>query len=484
MLEVYSSPSLRGVDLTHYSAEIEKQRMISAMNNRMSKIVASHSNVARIVKPSSSMKRFSCTSPEVQEKFTPSAFCSVFQSGDMICIDTYCTELVKIIPFSSQIGNAILNDETCLQYIIDFSGNLSTNTQVSSYLSFILAIGRLNFDLLLDNSILFVIRDIISEFPIPLLQFYSQISIFSSNARNGLICLGIIDDIIDICINGTDDSVAIHASLTLKSIFSQTDQLEVNSIRPLITQLASIFSYQRPIDLIINIMNTIAIIANQLPQIIPDLYSLGVHSFIIDNICDSQITEACLSLLGSMAICCNSTYIQELIDSGVVELVAGFLTSSFCSASVFSFLTNCIESAPNLISPLIDDNLLSATAEISINCPYDLFKEATYFAATLLLFVPSSQIVTILNYGLTSNIIEMLDCGIARISIRCIDSLSRVLVLSYTAQSIFYLMNLFFESPELIELLNNLVQQSDVLVRNKAQNLIDELEEIRTSNNM
>ena len=146
----------------------------------------------------------------------------------------------------------------------------------------------------------------------------------------------------------------------------------------------------------------------------------------------------------------------------------------------FWALSNCFESAPSAVIPLIPVEFLKfSTNAFDTTTDKDTKNDCAYFLATVMLFSPHEKIPLLVSQEILSKIIQMLGSKKDSLVIRCIDAIGRVLFIGMTNDKMTYIVQMICSSPELSQHLEKLSGSSNASILNKAKALICEMEKTR-----
>lgn len=467
------------LDLSSYNETLTKVRNNNSINVRRYK--PQIPNAFRPFPRSTSNHKLNTDSPDIKTSFSLEKIISVYQSNQKAQIQHFTIELCSAAANHKSLVKSIVENPELVELIVNQACCMSTSASLSSYSSLISLIIEKDDAAVIDNGILFMYIDLISEFPIEVLRFFFTLPTLSIYARDALVCMGVIDNIIDLCSETSDENVHIAAAQVLNAIFGCQEPVNNDDIRVNISKIITLLNLPE-VDAVKSIILTLVEIIgrNCSNCFVSNLFQEGVHIFIARSIQIPELTAPCICLAGNMAAC-ESIDFQKLLDAGVVQALMSLLQSDFAGDSFWA-LSNCVESSPDMMIEFFTESYFGEISMALDNCPYQIFRDAAYFIATMLLFSPVDKVNRILSYnGLLLCVIQMLDCGISNIVIRCMDSLARILFLGYTRLEMEYVINIVTDTDDVYEHLTNLLDCDDPTVVKKAKCLMNEIDTHRTT---
>ena len=349
---------------------------------------------------------------------------AVLATDDIDKVNTYNYELRYFLAQDPNFVDEVSKDEELVEKFINAFGLVDTAKGLEAYCKMIYPFFKKNTVAFIDNGLLFNLRDKINVFPQQVLDFYETIPRLSGYARDAMISLGIIDDVIDYFNEAKTPSERVAAANVLRSQFIIPHPFQVDDIRGLIPKLVPMLKCgdNQAVSLLLLALSEI----NGRDQVFTeDFLEYDVHKFLAENIRVPELTSACFTLAGNMSIC-ETDGIIRMIECGLIKEVMDL--ASLHPVDVFWCLSNCFESSPEAMFPILGDFISKSYAHES--------PDAACFLATVLLFAPSDDVLKILNDDVLKKVIGTVENEDIEISSRCMDSISRLLILSHSKKEI------------------------------------------------
>jgi hypothetical protein len=165
--------------------------------------------------------------------------------------------------------------------------------------------------------------------------------------------------------------------------------------------------------------------------------------------------------------------IEAQIITEIVKLATGVNTMT---SLVFWVLSNCIQSAPGLVIPLLGRDLLDLTMDLFEKGDGTVRSDAIIFCASLLLFCPHKWISEVISEKMLGFVIQGLDGNASATTVWCLNAIGRVFFLGLTGEGMTSSAGFVLRSEKLMEYLSPLQNQSDIVILNKVKTLRSEIE--------
>ena len=409
---------------------------------------------------------------EANEKYPLSDVTSLFLRKNADEISKACDELSAILKQYEDYQKVLLSSEEFVSAVIDASDCVKDEKTATSYLTFILTLIAREDPTFIDAGILFAVRDLLEPLPRPILTFYNEIPSISVYARNAMICSGILSDVIQ----HAKKANSLECAHVISSMFKISEPVSTDDLEQLIPEIASLLFDLKNVDALYYIAHAIVDFINI--NLVTALFNENVQVFIKDYLEVPQLTRICVVLVGNMAIC-DTSEIEILIKDEIIDMLIKIASSdSQAAADAYWALSNCLESAPKLLIPIIPLEFLNGTVErvnkIEIN---NVKKDAIFFLATLILFSPQSKFHIVVSKEILATVLTMLKLEVPEnILVRCIDAIGRILFVGITNEKMRYLVKLIIESDELTSNISALQAHPSNVIRNKVNTLISEID--------
>lgn len=260
-----------------------------------------------------------------------------------------------------------------------------------------------------------------------LLSSIGLIGVMSENdsyARDALICNEIHFNLIEL-VSKTDNVEVINASCeALSHVFENPEQIDFSILLDCFKSIASLLNINSK-DALQSILVCIVDMTVQMPSLIFSIFEMNFHKRIVELLPDPELTAYVLRLIDNMSIA-QPSQINELLKCGLFSVLTELLMTEF-TGDVFCVLSNLLESVPEMILNLINEEFIDNAIEIAMYSSIGVKKEASYFLATAIIFSNEKQIEMLLKKDLFDVLFEMIDCDIVLIILRIIDSLVKII---------------------------------------------------------
>ncbi|KAK8860263.1 hypothetical protein M9Y10_011928 [Tritrichomonas musculus] len=411
---------------------------------------------------------------EIAQVYTPESILETFKTKDPSKVEPLCHQITAIIQDHQSFHYKIVSNEEVVNAIVDFVPRVNSPQFMTAFTMLILSLLDHDDPVLIDASILFPLRDMLQTYPEQLLVFFREIPSTSVYARNAMVCTGIVSDIISY----TAENNSIEGAYAINSLFSCNETIENEDLEPLLPEIVSLLSMTNEKALYYIIFAIINIL-RQNHDFVSTFYDLKIHDYIVKLLPIPDLTHICIYLIGNVSIC-EKAGIQHLIRTGTVQKLLDICREKKITSGPYWALSNCFESAPSAVIPLIPVDFLKFTTDAFEEIDDKKFKkDCAYFLATILLFSPHEKLTLLVSKEITSKIIQMLCSESETLVIRLLDAIGRVLFVGMTNEKMTFIIHEICSSPELSKHLENLSVSSNVSILNKAKTLICELEKKR-----
>lgn len=389
----------------------------------------------------------------------------VLYSDNINTLKQFNFEIRNLLEKEPHILDEISKDQEIVDDCIKAISLVTTGDGVETYCKCIYPFFKRNTVGFIDGGLLFNLKERISVFPVRILDFIEVIPVLSGYARDAMISLGIIDDIISYFLQSQSISDQVACAKVLLAQFTIPDPFQSDQIKPLIPRIVEMLKCEN-IEALNLIYLALSEINGRQQLFTADYIELGVHKYLAKHITDPKLTASCFTLAGNMSIC-EPEDIKEMLDSGLIAHYIKLsnehpIDSHWC-------LSNCFESAPKDLYPILKDYILES---IKKNTP-----ESTGFVATVLLFATSADIPEILSMNAMQNILERTDYPDESLVARILDAIARVLILGAHAKpAIGKVVEPILKNDVYIEKIKHTASSADdAPVREVAQQILDHI---------
>ena len=352
---------------------------------------------------------------------SPDYIVSVFQSNDLETLKVFNDELRYYIPTNEKIIEALSKDQKIIEATINAFSIVDSADKAFILEKAFYPFFKRNPTGYIDDGLLFQVRDVLENYPFPILRLYEVTPAISSYARDAMCSLGIIDDVIDLFKKTEDIEIKHAVSKVLYNQFRTSDLFQTDHIRRLVPLIISLLALGDDVCKSYILLTLSEI--NGRDQVFTDVFlELNVHLFINDHINNPELTSSCLTLAGNMSIC-EPEKMQKIIDCGLIQKVIAL--ANLYENDVYWCLGNCFESSPTTLFPLIMSLLPSTLPSKK--------PESYLLLASVFLYADSSNVFEVLKLnGTLDKILHGCQDSELDIAAHCLDSIVRILILSHS----------------------------------------------------
>lgn len=392
----------------------------------------------------------------------------VLYSDNINTLKQFNFEIRSLLEKHPTILDEISKDQEIVDDCIKAISLVTTGDGVETYCKCIYPFFKRNTVGFIDGGLLFNLRERLSVFPFRILDFIEVIPVLSGYARDAMISLGIIDDIIDFFLASNSPTEQVACAKVLMAQFTIPDPFQVEQIKPLIPKIVSMLSCNN-IEALNLVYQTLSEINGRHQLFTADFLDLGVHEYLSKHIDDPKLVASCFTLAGNMSIC-EPEDIKKMVDCGLIDKYMKMtdehpIDTNWC-------LSNCFESSPKELFLILKDFI---PKQIKKNTP-----QTTGFVATVLLFATSINLPFVLQEGGLQNVLSRCDSTDDDLVAKCLDAIARILILSHTKPAIGELVKGIIVLPEYVAKINVTKEQStDTLVKEVATQILEHISNIK-----
>ena len=418
--------------------------------------------------------KITMSSDEILQVYTPESILEAFKSKDPKRVEPLCHQITAILQDHNSFHTKIIQNEEIINAIVDFVPCVNSPQFMTAFTMFILSLIDHDDPVLIDAAILFPLRDMLNTYPQQLLIFFREVPSVSVYARNAMVCTGILGDIISY----TAENNSIEGAYAIYSLFKCQETMENEDLEPFLPSIISLLSMSNEKALYYIIFAIINIL-RQNHDFVSMFYDLKIHDYIVKLLPIPNLTHICIYLIGNVSIC-EKVGINHLIRTGTVQKLLDICQENKMASGPFWALSNCFESAPSYVIPLIPVEFIKYTTTTFESANDKVTKnDCAFFLATVLLYSPHEKLIPLVNQDVLSIIIQMIYSDKDSLVIRCIDSIGRMLFVGMTSNKMTFIVQMICSSQELSQILNKLTKSSNASILNKSKTLICEMEKVR-----
>ena len=460
LTEIDSSDACDGIDLSQYQNDLAKQRSAQSISIRRTFQSDEATPQSRLMKPLRSPRLQTLDEPEVKIDDVSDAF----QSHNIKIIQAICSKITQ--EQNSQLIAVIIENDEVLDMIANVANLVCSNSSdLQAYLNLILSLAdKENANNMLTD-VLIQTQSILDSYPFEMLSFYRSLCNVSSYGRDAILCTGISYSIFLFCEKAEDAKIAVLASSVIHAIFSCNEIIANEVLRDYLESVINLLNVQNE-DVIYYIILSLIDIVSQDRSLIDVLYQHNVHAFLVKALDNEKLIKPSICLAANLANG-ESSQIEKLFQIELIPKIL-LLPNDLLNGDAFFMLSNCAEAAMDQMLPIFDFPFLQKVKILLTDCPYSVFKDASFFLATLLVFAPMDRVKMILQLGVTDFINQMFESDQPFMILRGLDALVRVIIFSYTFADIKEEISQFFLSEDLKENIEKLKLHEINLISRKA----------------
>jgi hypothetical protein len=350
------------------------------------------------------------------------------QSGDNSTISSLAEQATHAARTCPRLLNSLTHS---IEFLEALSGSLADRPpfQVCRLIDLISALfprcGSLT-STFVDGGIVFAIPDLLgsSEPAVVLtaLQLVIVLSEKSSYGRDAVLCMDIQTVVINLAQSDGSKVLIDRCCECLLAMFSNRDEIDeqvvTNAARAMfpLLQLKSTTAVSWVLDCFVKL-------SNGDPALIFLLFDLGMDQLAVKLLENEALVNSTLKLIGNLCVG-EPNHIRTMLDAGLMQKLFEFADSE-CSGDVFWVLSNLLETAPNVIQPLITDEFVTKAIQITSSASFEIQKESVFFLATIIHNSGDSTLTRIMLTSVITVLVEMLDCGVDPVVMRCMETLRK-----------------------------------------------------------
>lgn len=363
---------------------------------------------------------------------TKSKIMEVFSSNDFKQIKKYDRMLTKYLhTVDKNCIKEVSKDPEVVSLLLGLSQHVTNKEEMSIFTHAIYSFLKNNPEGIIDEGLLFTLREFLPQYTDEVLDFLQIIPVISGYARDSMLSLGIIEDVVDCFKNATSSRQRILAGKVLTSQFTIEQPFQVEDLSDLVPRVVDLLCTTKDDDnAILQVLQTLTEINGREPSFSNVYIKLGIPEYLVQNIDKECLTKQGFSLAGNMCIC-DSKDAKKIVESGLVVKCMSMLSQDYAS-DIFWMLSNLIESMPDFIVSSLSDDFVSKSVKMleeHEKC-HETFKEAVYFFSTIFLFSSSGSLERFMMEPILNGISAAIENTESDVSARCLDAISRLMILS------------------------------------------------------
>lgn len=309
-------------------------------------------------------------------------------------------------------------------------------------------------------------------------QLVSSMANSSITARDSFISFGICQSLVDLAQSQRSVELTRAACHTLYCLFGTTQAID-NEL--LIENVPALFGLLALDDKqsICHIIECFVGMANKYSQLVFTLHGIGLYSSSVEMLKDPELIGPTLHLIGNLSVA-EPRHIKDLIEAGVLPILTQLLLTEYV-ADTFWVLSNLLERTKEDILPFCTPEFISQVIDIIKSSNIHTQTEGSFFLSTVILLSSNEALPSFMNPVIIEILVSMLDCGMHLVVLRCIDTFLKFFrfTLLNPENCAQFLSDL--SDSDIKERLEELVQEEDGLITEKACYAASLLEQIGSS---
>jgi hypothetical protein len=245
----------------------------------------------------------------------------------------------------------------------------------------------------------------------------------SGYGRDGILCCGLHDALIGIAAREeTDENLSAAACRALSTIFGNPEQIEHEVIVGCVDAAAELIHLKSQVALR-SVLDFLCSLSNKMPTIVSVLCGHGIHVSVLRLLDGGELCDAALNLVGNLAVG-DPKNVKEMLDAGLLGHLDKLMGTEHTSA-VLWIQSNLVETVPNEFLKRVTRELVDQILEIADSSGSDILRECGYFLATLIVFMGWDLLPVLVTTPVLAILIDLLECGVPSVVLRCLDALLR-----------------------------------------------------------
>lgn len=259
-----------------------------------------------------------------------------------------------------------------------------------------------------------------TEFILKTVDFIIFLAKQSEYAIDSLFSFGIHTQLLDIAesnmtIGGSSINrvVADHALTGVFTLFGMHENILSTILQSTLPRVTQMMLDTKDVEEKKILLKTITEITNQRSSFCFILYDCGAVPTIYNMIDDPNYITTALPLIGNLCLS-SREHVEELISMGLPKKLVDLLKQPEYAVDAYWCLSNLTEAAPDLVSnKIVNEENMSRLLEFILKDTnsenINLKKEATFFLATLIMFVSRNYQHAFLKHGIFEALVSVLD---------------------------------------------------------------------------
>jgi hypothetical protein len=298
------------------------------------------------------------------------------------------------------------------------------------------------------------------------------ISDSSGYARDSVLCLGIHSSLIETASREISEPLTVSAVEALNKVFANPLQIDSTTLTSCVEPMSSLLNLNS-VNAVNGALNCFVSMTNKMPALVFTMFDLGLFPVIVGMLSKSELIGLALPLIGNLSVG-HAAHIHCLLECHLFDILIGLIGSEH-TADVFWVLSNLVESMPHLTIGYFKSEFIAQTVAMAVDSSHEIKKECGFFLATLVLFTEAVDLKYFMNSTVLDLMVELLGCSIGLIILRCLDALltfARVMDAVGASDDVMGMLR----GSYLHEALHGLLEHKSLLIRERAQFLLNQLE--------
>ncbi|OHS95703.1 hypothetical protein TRFO_10339 [Tritrichomonas foetus] len=326
----------------------------------------------------------------------------------------------------------------------------------------------------IDDGIVMSLYDLLSSDDLMIIaagiQLTDKICEISSYGRDAVICLEIHKCLINVA-KSENNALVNAACEALRKLFAYSEYIDTIPLLNSIEQLAELLTLNSH-SAVEAILICFVEITNIQPSLVFSIYNLNILPYLISLLSDEYLKPVTLRLIGNLCIA-QPSQIQMMFDCGLFQILMESIYST-CASDAFWVLSNLVEAVPQMILPLLPQNMFHDAVTLCENASIEIKKEGIFFLATVILFSEKEKMHDFMTTNMIDLLSEMLGSGVPLIVLRCLDVLM-LFVHNQICNNSQEIISLLLQS-DATDRLEELIEQDQPMITERAKYLLNHVD--------
>jgi hypothetical protein len=293
--------------------------------------------------------------------------------------------------------------------------------------------------------------------------------------------LDFYDQLIDIANKGTNADLQIAAAQSIFKLYGDHDRILSTILKDSLPKLVTLLNLPSKLAVTF-ILKALTEVTNQRCSLTYVLFDCKVVEQIVNMLDDDELRSSVLTVIGNLCLS-SREHVKKLMSLGLGKKLLA-LTETEYAADAYWALSNLIERIPDLwsneevdekrVGPIID----SVLAKVA-NGSSQVKKEATFFLASVIMFVSRSYLLVFLRADVLALFVKGLTVSAdVVVQLRFLDVFLRFCIHVQHSEATFTVFKQLIASSGLFDVLEVLKKGNEPMLLAKAQEIEEQLDEL------